>query len=77
MNDTSRLSFKLIRFNPRRAIRTGAAEVELDDGDNVFRLWMTLKEIERNIAEYGPHPGLLAAKEAYRKWVEVREDQQP
>lgn len=39
----------LIRFNPRRASRTGAAEVEMDDGENVMRLWMTENDLKKNL----------------------------
>jgi len=72
LDDSADCGFKLIRFNPRRTVR-GCAEVEVDDGANVLRLWMTSEDVEHNIAEYGPHPGLLAAREAYRKGVEIKE----
>jgi hypothetical protein len=65
--------FRLVRFNPRRMRPgcSGAAEVEIDDGENSCRLWMTLRDVERNIIEFGRHPGLVAALEAYRNRVEI------
>lgn len=70
------VSFRLVRFNPRRMRKgcSGAAEVEVADADNSVRLWMTLRDVERNIIEYGRHPGLVAALEAYRRKVEIREE---
>ena len=73
-------AFTLKRFNPRRAIRkVGAAEVEIDDGENVLRLWMTEKEVKENIIQYSDmHPdetkGLRDALAAYKRpWQEVKE----
>ena len=72
--------FKLIRFNPRRAQRNvGAAEVEIDDGDNVCCLWMTEKDVKENIVIYSDMlpdetKGLRDALAAYqRPWQEIRE----
>ncbi len=67
--------FRLVRFNPRRMRPgcSGAAEVEITDESNSVRLWMTLKDVERNIIEFGRHPGLVAALEAYRAKVEITE----
>lgn len=64
----STYEFKLQRFNPRRAMRSApAAEVLVSvDGEDTDLLWMDLRDIKRNIKEFGPHPGLLDAKEAYR-----------
>lgn len=71
---TPGVSFRLVRFNPRRALRKApAAEVEIADADNSVRLWMSVADIEANVRDYGPHPGLLAAREAYRRKVEIRE----
>lgn len=68
-------SFRLVRFNPRRLRKncSGAAEVEVSDGDNAVRLWMTLKDVKDNIVEYGRQPGLVAALEAYKSGAEIRE----
>lgn len=61
------LTYKLIRFNPRRAARkVGAAEVEISDGDNEVRLWMTKRDVEKNILEFGDHKGLRDALNAYK-----------
>ena len=61
------VSFKLVRFNPRRQSRGAeAAEVEVFDDDHSCRLWMSEKNLDQNIAEFGPHPELLKAKEHYR-----------
>lgn len=60
--------FKLRRFNPRRAMRHApAAEVLVTcDGEDIDLLWMDERDIELNMKEFGPHPELLKAKEAYR-----------
>lgn len=71
--------FKLIRFNPRRAFRTGAAEVEIDDGENVVRLWMTENDVKKNIIAFSDCPpeetvGLRDALEAYKRpWQRIEE----
>jgi len=72
LDDSGDCGFRLIRFNPRRTAR-GCAEVEIDDGANVLRLWMTAEDVDHNIDEFGPHPGLMAAKQAYRDGVEIKE----
>lgn len=59
--------YELLRFNPRRASRGApAAEVKVQDGDNSILLWMSEKNIEDNIKDFGEHPGLLAALQAYK-----------
>jgi hypothetical protein len=68
--------FRLTRFNPRRLRPncSGAAEVEIQDEDgSSFRLWMTRLDVERNLIEFGPQSGLMAALEAYRNGVEIKE----
>jgi len=71
-------AFKLVRFNPRRAFRkVGAAEVEIDDGENVVRLWMTQRDIKKNIIAYSDcspeeTQGLRDAMAAYKRpWQEI------
>jgi hypothetical protein len=60
------IDWKLVRFNPRRALRTGAAEVEyFENGALTARLWMTKKDIQNNILEFGDHPELRKALQAY------------
>jgi hypothetical protein len=54
--------FKFIEFNPRRKSRgAAAARVEVD-GD---WLWMSKRDVELNIRDFGQHPGLLKAMESY------------
>lgn len=72
-------TFKLNRFNPRRAMR-GAPAAELVvscEGQEDDVLWMDERDIKRNIAEFGPHPGLLEAKEAYRTRKEFPPGESP
>ena len=60
-------TFTLIRFNPKRAARgVGAAEVAIHSDDLECVLWMTLRDIEANIKEFGEQPGLIAARHSYR-----------
>ena len=60
--------FTLLRFNPCRADRGApAAEVLIRDDDNEVLLWMSLKNIEDNIREFGEHPGLVEARDKYRE----------
>lgn len=69
-NDSEQIVCRLIRFNPRRAARgVGAAEVEL----NGEVLWMTRRDIDLNIRDWGELPGLLHAKDAYKANVDFRE----
>tara|TARA_R110002072_G_scaffold238769_2_gene396366 strand:+ start:288364 stop:288951 length:588 start_codon:yes stop_codon:yes gene_type:complete len=58
---------RLLRFNPRRAAR-GAEAAEVEIGSDV--LWMSRRDISRNITEFGPLPGLLAAQSAYNAGVD-------
>lgn len=57
--------FKFIEYNPRRAIRdAAAARVEVDtDGE---WLWMTKSDIRKNMKQFGPHPELQKALDAYK-----------
>lgn len=60
--------FRLMRFNPRRAMRKApAAEVLVSsEGMQDDLLWMSERDLARNIEEFGPHPELLKAKQHYR-----------
>lgn len=59
-------TFELVRFSPRRAGRGApAAEVQITDDDNQVRLWMSRRNLLDNIAEWGPHQGLVDALNAY------------
>ncbi len=54
--------FRLIRYNPRRALRGApAAEVEV----NGEPLWMSRSDVRNNIRDFGWHPQLAKALEAY------------
>lgn len=56
--------FKFVQFNPRRCLRgKEAARVEA----NGQWLWMSRNDIELNIWDFGPHPELLKAREAYER----------
>lgn len=62
--------FILERFNPIRASRgVGAAEVTIRSMDLETTMWMTQRDIERNLKEFGPQQGLLDAKKAYELGV--------
>lgn len=66
-------TWTLLRFNPRRAARgVPAAEVKIESRGNEVVLWMTRREIEANIRDFGPHAGLLAALAAYIRGEEIR-----
>jgi hypothetical protein len=74
MTDIDPVTFRLVRFNPRRASRNApAAEVEFADSGHMYRLWMTEADIRANVADYGPHPGLLAALGAYEADIKIKE----
>lgn len=56
--------FKLIEFNERRLARgaeAARAEISLD-GE---WLWMSKMDVRANIREFGPHPELVKARDAY------------
>jgi len=73
------VEFELIRFNPKRKARgVAAAEVKTTDTDGrVLFLWMSQRDIVLNIKEFGSHPGLDAAKQAYRRNKTFPEDDAP
>lgn len=61
--DNDAIVWRFIEFNPRRNLRGApAARVEAD-GE---WLWMTLKDIRNNIKEFGDHPELQKALNAYK-----------
>jgi hypothetical protein len=61
------MEWQLVRFNPRRNARKApAAEVRVD-GE---LLWMTVRDIKNNIRDFGDHPELQKALQAYRANVE-------
>jgi len=59
--------FRLVRFNPRRALR-GAPAAEVQTSSGLF--WMTRSDIRKNLREFGNHPELWKAYEAYEKCVD-------
>lgn len=68
---TTPMEFKLMRFNPRRALRGApAAELECTGDGPPFLLWMSKQDIANNIRDFGQHPELLKARQHYRTKVE-------
>ena len=61
------LTFRLVDFNPRRHARKAeAARVYvIEDGEIVDLLWMSKRDVTRNLAMYPGDPGLAAALAAY------------
>ena len=69
------ITFKLYRFNTRRLQRKApAAEVDVfEDGVHVDRLWMTPRDVAKNIKLHGHVSGLAEVQEAYRLKKDVPE----
>jgi len=60
------VSFRLVRYNPRRKARGArAAELEISDENGSMALWMNERDLKANVREYGPHEALLEAMVAY------------
>jgi hypothetical protein len=62
------MKFKFIEFNPRRAERGAEAarmEVTYDDGESEW-LWMSKRDIAKNMMAFGRCDELTKAHEAYR-----------
>ena len=59
--------FRFVEFNDRRAMRDApAARVELlEDGEVVDWLWMSKRDIAKNMMAFGRHPELVKAHESY------------
>ncbi len=69
LTGAERPKFELHRYNPRRAIRGAkAAEVRVTwpDGEEEY-LWMSKRDIEGNMREWGSWKGLIDAKNAYHQ----------
>lgn len=68
-------TFKLIRYNPRRASRGApAAEVEITSDELLATLWMSKSDIRKNLAECeegDDASGLHEAMEAYKRGVAI------
>lgn len=60
--------FRFIEYNPSRAFRgKEAARVSvIEDGEEHW-LWMSKRDVDLNIKEFGPHPELVKARLAYAK----------
>lgn len=60
------MDFRFVEFNPRRAMRGAeAARVAvIEDGEEDW-LWMSKRDVDLNIKEFGPHPELVKAQMAY------------
>ncbi len=65
MND---IDFRFEEFNPRRAIRGAEAArvVVIENGEEDW-LWMSKRDISKNMMTFGRHPELVKALEAYGK----------
>lgn len=61
-------TFRFVEFNPRRHMRGApAARVAVsEDGSDEEWLWMTVRDIQLNIKEFGPNDELFKALNAYR-----------
>jgi hypothetical protein len=61
------IEFRFVEFNPRRAMRgADAARVAvIEDGGDEDWLWMSVRDIAKNIKQFGPHQELLKARLAY------------
>ena len=64
--------FRFLDFNPRRRQRrAAAARVEVipsilhQDDEPSFWVWMTERDVRKNIKEFGPHPELMKALQSY------------
>ena len=55
--------FEFIEFNARRKSR-GAEAARVAAGGEW--LWMSKRDIQNNIRDFGPHPELLKALESYK-----------
>lgn len=60
------MEFTFIEFNARRALRGAeAARVEVHDGEESCWLWMSERDIRKNMAAFGPSEELDKALAAY------------
>ena len=61
------MEFRFIEFNYRRYARgANAARVAIvEDGEDVDWLWMSKRDIAKNMMAFGRHPELVKAHEAY------------
>ena len=61
------VKFRFVEFNERREMRgKEAARVEvIEDGEVTIWLWMSKRDIDLNIREFGADPELVKARLAY------------
>ncbi len=61
------IDFRFEEFNPRRAVRGAEATrvVVIEDGEEDW-LWMSKRDIAKNIMQFGQHPELVKAHNAYK-----------
>lgn len=58
--------FRFVEFNPRRVLRgKEGARVAVINAGNEDWLWMSKRDLDLNIKEFGPHPELVKARLAY------------
>jgi hypothetical protein len=63
----TRTTFDLYEYNPRRRQRgSEAACVKVTEDGEEFLLWMSPKDIRKNLKHHGESKGLRDALEAYR-----------
>ena len=64
------MDFRFIEFNERRAMRGAeAARVAVIESGEECWLWMSKRDLDLNIKEFGPHAELVKAMIAYTKGV--------
>ena len=66
----SDMEFRFIEFNVRRYARgADAARVEVIDADKKDWLWMSKRDLAKNMMTFGRHPELLTAYAAYEAYT--------
>ena len=64
------MDFRFIEFNERRAIRGAeAARVAVIESGEEGWLWMSKRDLDLNIKEFGPHAELVKAMIVYMKVI--------
>jgi len=58
------MHWRFIEFNPRRDMR-GADAARVEVGEDGEWLWMSKRDIKNNIRDFGDHPELQKALNAY------------
>ena len=66
------MAFSFRRFSLARLKMGGpAAEVSVNNGRCEKLIWMRLSDVEENLRKFPASPGLLAAKAAFHRGLEV------